>query len=437
MKRYNLLLLLILFIQTSLAFCENNIPVNITEDFNKAANHHKGMFKSLMGMRGFPSLKDRSATLDNILNKLASYEKPTTLLFYENNENELRIWTLNNNRQVNLKKIQISSSDLEQKIIGFRKTINSLSSQIDRAPKLKRGITRNAKKVNKTSLDEISQLLVPEELHKILDNTEQLLIIPSSAIGSIPFAMLDFPGKDGKQLVDSVSITILPSLFDTDNALPRRYVSTNNHNTSLIVGNPEFYNDSDWHFPQLPGAEHEARIVSKYLNSSPLTGSNANKSDVLKTIETADIIYFATHGVASVDSPLDESFIALAGTDFKSSRLTAREIQNLSLQAKLVVLSACQTGLGKTEDAGIIGLARAFKIAGAEEVLVSLWNVDDEVTTELMTSFMKTYLESTENASSALRTTMAMMRTKHKDPRLWASFTVFSGEGTVIEQTDN
>lgn len=98
---------------------------------------------------------------------------------------------------------------------------------------------------------------------------------------------------------------------------------------------------------------------------------------------------------------------ALSCANANESRLAAKEIQNLSLrQARLVVLSACQTGLGKIEDAGIIGLARAFKIAGAGEVVVSLWNVDDKVTAELMTSFIKIYLEGKSNASDALRASM-------------------------------
>ena len=417
----------------SLANGDDRYNDSVVTLFNKAAEKHKGKFESLMEMRG-RNIKDNTASLSNVLYALSRYEQRTTMLFYDQEGKTLRIWAISNFGNVQLKEIQISKEELEEKIYGFRRSINTLGFQMERSAKPKRGVViANSKEAKATGLQEISQLLLPNEFHGTVRYTENLLIVPTLGIGSVPFALLKFTGRARDQLIDSVSITVLPSLFDTDNALPFRTINAPSIPKALIVGNPSFSNDPDWDFPQLPGAEKEAKIVSEYFKSVPLIGKDATKWHVLKEIELVDVIYFATHGVASVHSPLEESFIALSGSNKIDSRLTAREIQSLSLQAKLVVLSACQTGLGKVDEAGIIGLARAFKIAGADEVVVSLWNVDDQVTTELMTSFMKHYLNSTNHASNALKAAMLEIKEKYIEPRLWAPFIVFSGKGTIIE----
>ncbi len=90
--------------------------------------------------------------------------------------------------------------------------------------------------------------------------------------------------------------------------------------------------------------------------------------------------------------PLDGSYLVVTGKD-KKDFLTAKEIQEVRndcrLEALLVVLSACQTGLGQEHEAGTMGLARAFQIAGAGQVLMSLWNIDDSQTAILMQFFME------------------------------------------------
>ncbi len=92
----------------------------------------------------------------------------------------------------------------------------------------------------------------------------------------------------------------------------------------------------------------------------------------------------------------------------------------------LVVLSACQTGLGQTHDAGTIGLARAFQIAGTNEVVMSLWNVDDAATASLMNDFMK-HLDCGRHVPAALRQAMLKPRSPGQSIDKWAPFTVFTG----------
>ena len=111
------------------------------------------------------------------------------------------------------------------------------------------------------------------------------------------------------------------------------------------------------------------------------------------------------------------------------SKLTAKEIIKLKLQANLVVLSACNTAQGKITGDGVIGLARSFILAGAPSVIVSLWYVPDAETSQLMVDFYKNMLNNGLNRQAqhqsyahALRRSMLTTMINHPHPRNWAAF---------------
>jgi CHAT domain-containing protein len=120
---------------------------------------------------------------------------------------------------------------------------------------------------------------------------------------------------------------------------------------------------------------------------------------------------------------LTGGFLFLTARNLTRGFWTAREVQSSRLKAQLVVLSACQTGLGKIHDAGVIGLSRAFQIAGVPRVVMSLWSVNDKATAALMKAFVK-YLRA-NMPSEALR--LAMLEVRRERPQLsqWASFVLF------------
>jgi CHAT domain-containing protein len=175
-------------------------------------------------------------------------------------------------------------------------------------------------------------------------------------------------------------------------------------------------------FAPLPGAEREATVVAGMLNARPLIGREVTKSAVLQRVPTARVIHLATHGTAEdVRGKGVPGALVLTATDRDDGLLSTSEIMELQLNADLVVLSACNTGLGSISSDGVIGLARAFVAAGAQSVVVSLWSVQDHPTAELMQDFYRR-LATTRNKATALRQAMLATRAKHPNPLSWAGF---------------
>lgn len=397
--------------------------------FNNAALMHSGEYESLIHSRGLAVDHDERNLILNfevVMDRLAGWDG--TLLFYHHHNSILKIWAITGDGSFAWEEVEITEENLETLIDGYRNRIGSLWTQIKRAPK-PRGVKRaqGNSSYQSVSREKISQVLFPGDIEVLLESASRIMIVPSLGIGSVPFSSLELPHSK-KILSDTTSVTVLSSLYDTNLSVPE-YGSEDIE--ALVIGNPKFRDDPDWVLPQLPGAEKEARLVSKLFSSTLLVGADATKENIISKIETAKIIYFATHGISSTNNPLDDSFLAVSGTNNEQARITAREIQNMNLDAELVVLSACQTGLGGTKNAGIVGLARAFKIAGANQVVVSLWNVDDSATAELMMEFMDEFVGNGFDAAKSLQVSMNKMRRFYPAPAYWAPFVVINGKGSI------
>jgi CHAT domain-containing protein len=137
-------------------------------------------------------------------------------------------------------------------------------------------------------------------------------------------------------------------------------------------------------------------------------------------------LHFATHGIVDEKSPELSRIFLQSDSDTEDGNLFTGEIYNLELNANLVTLSACQTGLGKiSKGEGVIGLSRALVYAGAKSIIVSFWSVADESTAQLMTDFYRQMLEHPKsNYSENLRNAkLNLMKTdKYKSPYYWAPF---------------
>ncbi|HSO76364.1 MAG TPA: CHAT domain-containing protein, partial [Blastocatellia bacterium] len=186
--------------------------------------------------------------------------------------------------------------------------------------------------------------------------------------------------------------------------------------------------------PRLPFTRQEATRLLALTPKSSSFGAidfQANRATVLKgDLAQYRYVHFATHGLLDTERP-GLSSLVLSMVDAQGNQqdgfLRANEIYNLKLPAELVVLSACQTGLGKEiKGEGLVGLTRGFMYAGAARVVVSLWSVNDKATADLMTRFYEKMLKQGERPAAALRAAQVEMwkQKQWQSPYYWAAFTM-------------
>jgi len=408
-------------------------------DLDAAAATYEKDFAQLLLLRGIEPAEPGSGGAARYIWPLLSYypRGAVGLVFYCHENDTLSMWVLGDDGIEAFAQRDISADDLVGLEAVVKGALSVESIQASRAPRPRGLVTVSCRPAAARTLEDAIRLatdvLLPPAVGRAIAAKRHLVIVPVLNIGTIPFAILKPFGND-TSLVDRMSVSIAPSLSDVFVSLNRnRYRFGESQRAAfdfespLVVGNPLYPQQSDWELPPLPGAEREARSVAATIGScEPLIGRSATESRVRSLIEGADFLYFATHGVASAVEPLDRSFLALASDDGTSGFLTAREIQQARLRADIAVLSACQTGLGDVQDAGIIGLARAFQLAGVQHVIMSLWSVYDDATRELMELFVGELRSGSDFfPAGALRAAMLRLRQRRPDPAAWASFVTF------------
>lgn len=381
-------------------------------------------------LRGAPPLSEYvdDSSLDGLTKALRNnYPAGTGLIFYAYKGEALQIWLVN---QAGLKAYSsalLPQQKLESAIYDLRAALGVDSLQASRAPALLRDAPqrpRNTEPVRANlsrdqAVNQVTAMLLPSVIAEHLDSVRHLIIAPILGLGTVPYAVLR-PFKSDAFLIDKMSISVVPSLFDVEG---QTRAWTPSYHKPLIIGNPYLPPSRRWRVPPLPGAEDEAYSIADLIDARPLTGRQATRRRVLARAARADFLYFATHGVASTDDPLSGGFLFLSARTLSGGFWTAREVQNTRLNAQIVVLSACQTGLGRVHDAGVIGLSRAFQIAGVPRVVMSLWSVNDRATADLMKAFVK-YLRN-DIPPEALRLAMLDVRGQRPSPSQWASFVLF------------
>jgi CHAT domain-containing protein len=390
------------------------------------AARHDFLYESTSARKISKILAGRSDEKDFPLESL--YLKHTAVLFYSYKRSvlypygkgELMIWLVNEHGVSAYCKQDISENVINDAISSLIDSMNVSSLQLSRLSPMRasaRAVAKSSRKPLNSCIDDLTQILLPVNIIEELAKVKHLIIVPVLGLGTVPYAILR-PFKDDAYLIDKMSISIAPSLLDLEQALyawnPREVFSS-----PLIIGNPEYPESSEWSFSNLPGAEEEAQAVAKMIDATPLIGKAATKINVVSHTQNSSLLYFATHGFASSNDPLNGGFLVLSAKTLDQSWWTAKEIQDMKLRAEIAILSACQMGLGKVHDAGIIGLARSFQLAGVPRVVMSLWNVNDQATNVLMQTFVKNLKDFIP--SEALRLAMLEVREIYPNPSDWAS----------------
>ncbi|MEO1093961.1 MAG: CHAT domain-containing tetratricopeptide repeat protein [Cyanobacteria bacterium J06638_28] len=323
-------------------------------------------------------------------------------------------------------------------------------------------------------------LIAPIEPWLPSDPNALVTFMPQGSLFLVPFAALQSPA--GKYLVDDHAIALAPSVQTL--ALATQVDGT--ASDSLVVGNPVTMptlelglNTAPQALPPLPGAEREAIAIADLLQTTPLIREQATETAIVQRLPQQGIIHLATHGILNLDSRLNEfglpvdlnaptaadadvyvnpgavivgdnvyvgnvdadialarervvrvsapGVLALAPSSTDDGWLTAEEIAGLDLQADLVILSACDTGRGRITGDGVVGLTRSFLAAGADTIVVSLWQVPDNPTAALMIAFYE-QMAQVPNKALALQKAMQITKQQFPDPRNWSAF-VLVGEG--------
>jgi CHAT domain-containing protein len=306
-----------------------------------------------------------------------------------------------------------------------------------------RGIDRPQSQRPNRHLQKLHQLLIEPIVDLLPTNPQaRVIFIPQDSLFSVPFAALQ--DSQGTYLIEKHTLSTVPSIYLLDLTSQRRQTldqaGQTNFNSALVVGNPQpmptygtYGNGISLN--ELPGAAQEAQAIATRFQTEPLIGPEATEQAVVQRMPQADLIHFATHGLLNAqaidtqqqpgtayrqDLGLDGS-LALSPQDDDDGFLTAREIRDLSLQARLVVLSACDTGRGAVRGNGVVGLSSAFLAAGATSLVVSLWQIPDEATVALMEAFYQA-LQRESDAAVALRSVMLATQSQFPNPRDWAAF---------------
>ncbi|WP_028865421.1 CHAT domain-containing protein [Psychromonas aquimarina] len=246
-----------------------------------------------------------------------------------------------------------------------------------------------------------------DELH-----TKKLIIVPHGPLHYLPFNAL-YNGSDF--LIDQYDISILPSASVM--AFLNKEVTA--AQPLLILGNPEL-GDAKL---ALPGAEQEAKaIASKQPGTSLQLGSDATETQVKENGALFKSLHFASHGIFDPETPLSSGLL-LAGDKSNDGMLTVRELYELNLNADLVTLSACETGLGKVANGDdVVGFTRGFLYAGTNSIISSLWKVDDQATSRLMQNFYTNMAGTSDKRLALKNAQLAVKANYNRHPYYWAAF---------------
>ncbi len=295
----------------------------------------------------------------------------------------------------------------------------------------------------KQNRQRLYQLLIEPIADLLPENEEdRVIFIPHQELFFVPFPALQ--DANYKYLIEKHTILTAPSIqsLDLTRQHQKRIKDRGLTGDVLVVGNPTMpetpVGKEQEPLKSLRGAETEAKRIEKLLNNVDpfnvqlLLGNQATETTIVQQMPNAQIIHLATHGLLddlnAVGSP---GAIALAPSGKDDGFLTTAEIMEQHglpdtppLNAELIVLSACDTGRGTITGDGVIGLSRSLIAAGVPSVVVSLWKVDDDATTELMTEFYTNLYEKKLDKAQALRQAMLMMFKNNPDPKDWAAFTL-------------
>ena len=308
-----------------------------------------------------------------------------------------------------------STKNLEQEVYEMRKNIYGYFLESEKSDSLYQRLSTN---YARWASQLYSRLVKPIVTETGTDNSHWV-IIPDGVLGYLPFeALLSSSTVEGMGFKDypflirkfQTSYHFSASLWLNGKKESNRKI----HDPRLLAVAPEFEPQKETYteieqlrrdgLGPLFHNTVEAQTIHEIMGGELLTGNAATYERVQQLAPEFSIIHLATHGKVD-DEDADYSFLAFASDQNSSAypRLYVRELYNWRLPAEMVVLSACETGIGTLHKGeGIASLARAFTYAGAHSIITTLWSINDAQTAEIMEIFYKN-LVAGKNKDEALR----------------------------------
>ena len=278
--------------------------------------------------------------------------------------------------------------------------------------------------------------LYKELLKPVLDelpNLEQIVVVPDQLLSRLPFEVLieEFDPQDRLDemafLIKNYSIRYrLSSLLEDQNrsgSAKRSVLGLGYSNGSAVEG-----------YSNLPGTENEINFLKASYQGVFI--NSASKDQFLDLSGDFDILHLAVHGASDTVNKYDSRLIFSSGDE---PELKTSDLYLAGLNARLAVLSACESGLGAmNKGEGTFSIARGFALSGVPSVVMSLWKVNDKVTSKLMQSMYKKFIEDAENINASLQLAkkeyLQNADTYFSHPFYWASF-IHLGEDLTFKKT--
>ena len=298
----------------------------------------------------------------------------------------------------------------------------------------------------KQSASSIENALYPV-LQLLTGTTHEIVVIPDGKWSMVPFDILE--GTDGQMLLENHTIRY-------NNSLKNRNLSvgvSKKARKGLAAFAPEYAElrvtaeDTAGHAVfaelvrsgeyQLPGALKEATEISSIMNGTVYTKGMASKSEFQAVAPNYSVLHLSMHAILEPGDPAYSRLVFTPTSDGEDNYLFATELSKLDLNAELAVLSACNTGTGKSiKGEGIMSLARSFQYAGVPGTVHSLWKVPDASTSEIMVSFYEG-LNSGLDVAEALRLAKKQYVENCRTPELahpyyWAGFVAHGKTDPVL-----
>ncbi len=345
---------------------------------------------------------------------------------------------------VNQNQLEVKRAKMDFPLSDLVKKLTQKATKID-----ENNYAEDAAELCKTSFELYNKLLLP-----VADFLKpKLIIVPNGILDYLPFELL------------LTMPAIAPERFHLHDFLIKKHSVSYQYSANLwrelsnektqkasknLLAVAPFFEKSAWFsdslntladasrvsFSALPFSGEEVFRIAKTMKGKVLISNEANKETLKTTMGDYRFLHFATHGKANTEKG-EFSYLALKNNDnaLKIGLLYVKEIYNILIKAEMVVLSACETGIGEAQKGeGLISLARAFTYSGAQSVLTTLWAVNDEKTKDLMIYFYEN-LKKNKSKDEALQQAKLKYIEKNKNakahPYYWASFKLLGNSKAV------